>query len=314
VGIVHWDDVERRHRAKGEMDATWQLLAREAGSQGVGVNRVRVEPGMLPTPPHAHRASEEIYYVLGGSGLAWQDEEAYEVRAGTCVVQCAGEHEHTFRAGPDGLDYLVYGTHHPTEVGWLPRSRASLLGWTWVEGRTDDPWDVEAGVETLAFGEPGERPPNIVHLDDVEIESEGGETWRALAAAAGSKEAGLGWSRLEPGRIGSPPHCHSEEEEVFVILEGSGTLELWPSPVAERRGVEREDIQLRPGHVVARPPGTKVGHAFRAGAEGLTMLVYGTRRPNDIAYYPRSRKIYWRGVGLIGRVESLEYGDGEPLD
>lgn len=296
------------------MDATWQPLARAAGSQGVGVNRVRVEPGMLPTPPHSHGASEEMYYVLGGSGLAWQDEEVFEVRAGTCVVQCANEREHTFRAGPDGLDYLVYGTDHPTELGWLPRSGAIRLGWPWVEGRTDDPWDVEAQREPLAFGEPGERPPNIVHLDDVETESEGGETWKALAEAAGSKQAGLGWSRLEPGRTGSPPHCHSEEEEVFVILEGGGTLELWPSPVAERRGVEREDIPVRPGHVVARPPGTKVGHAFRAGPDGMTMLVYGTRRPNDIAYYPRSRKIYWRGVGLIGRVESLEYYDGEPLD
>jgi uncharacterized cupin superfamily protein len=314
VGIVHWDDVEGRRRAKGEMDATWQPLARAAGSQGVGVNRVRVEPGMLPTPPHSHGASEEMYYVLDGSGLAWQDEEVFEVHAGSCVVQCANEREHTFRAGPDGLDYLVYGTDHPTELGWLPRSRAIRLGWPWVEGRADDPWDVEAHAEPLAFGEPGERPPNIVHLDDVETESEGGETWKALAAAAGSRQAGLGWSRLEPGRTGSPPHCHSEEEEVFVILEGSGTLELWPSPVAERRGVEREDIPVRPGHVVARPPGTKVGHAFRAGPDGMTMLVYGTRRPNDIAYYPRSRKIYWRGVGLIGRVESLEYGDGEPLD
>ena len=44
------------------------------------------------------------------------------------------------------------------------------------------------------------------------------------------------------------------------------------------------------------------------------MLVYGTRRPNDICYYPRSRKLYWRGVGLIGRVEPLDYHDGEPPD
>jgi hypothetical protein len=29
-------------------------------------------------------------------------------------------------------------------------------------------------------------------------------------------------------------------------------------------------------------------------------------------YYPRSRKLFWRGVGLIGRVEALEYYDGEP--
>jgi uncharacterized cupin superfamily protein len=314
VGIVHWDEVEGHRRAKGEMDATWQRLGQAAGAQGVGVNRVRVAPGMLPTPPHSHGASEEIYFVLEGSGLAWQDEAVHEVRAGDCVVHRADEMEHTFRAGPDGLDYLVYGTNHPTELGWLPRSRAVRFGWPWVEGRTDDPWDVEAEAEPLAFGDPAERPPNIVHVDDVETGAEGGETWKALADAGGSRATGLHWSRIAPERTGPPPHCHSEEEEVFVILEGDGTLELWPSPVAEKRGVEREDVPVRPGHVVARPPATRIGHAFRAGPEGLTMLVYGTRKPNDICYYPRSRKLNWRGVGLIGRVESLDYYDGEPRD
>jgi uncharacterized cupin superfamily protein len=314
VSVVHWDEVDSHRRAKGEMDATWQWLGRAAGTQGVGVNRVRVAPGMLPTPPHSHGASEELYYVVGGSGLAWQDEEVHEVRAGDCVVQRANELEHTFRAGPDGLEYLVYGTNHPTELGWLPRSRAVRFGWPWVEGRTDDPWDVEAQAEPLAFGEPAERPGNIVNVDDVPTESLGGETWKELAAAGGSEATGLHWSRLEPGRSGAPPHCHSEEEEVFVILEGDGMLELWPTPVAEARGVQREDVPVRAGHVVARPPGTKIAHAFRAGPDGMTMLVYGTRKPNDICYYPRSRKIYWRGVGLIGRVEALDYMDGEPSD
>jgi uncharacterized cupin superfamily protein len=314
VSVVHWDEVPARRLAKGEMDATWRRLGRAAGSQGVGVNRVQVAPGKLPTPPHSHGASEESYFVLAGSGLAWQDEQAHEVRAGDCIVQRADELEHTFRAGPDGLDYLVYGTNHPTEFGWLPRSGAVRLGWPWVEGRTDDPWVVEAQAEPLHFGEPAERPPNIVHLDDVQAESLGGETWKSLADAAGSRQAGLHWSRLAPGQMGPPPHCHSEDEEVFVVLEGGGTLELWPSPVLEKRGVEREDVPVGPGHLVARPPATKIGHAFRAGPAGLTMLVYGTRRPNDICYYPRSRKLNWRGVGLIGRVEPLDYMDGEPSD
>ena len=314
MGLAHWDEVEWRHVAKGEMALDVPRLGRAAGAKGVGVNRVRVEPGMLPTPPHSHGASEEIYFVLSGSGLAWQDEEAHEVRAGHCVVHRPDELEHTFRAGPEGLELLVYGTNHPTELGWLPRSRAVRFGWPWVEGRTDDPWDIEAQAEPLVFGEPAERPPNIVHLDDVETGSERGETWKELAGTAGSAASGLNWSRIAPGRRGPPPHCHSEEEEVFVVLEGEGTLELWPSPRMEKGGVEREDVPVRPGHVVARPPATRVGHAFRAGPEGLTMLVYGTRKPNDICYYPRSRKLNWRGVGLIGRVEPLDYYDGEPED
>jgi len=313
--IVHWDDVEQRRNAKGEMDAAWQRLGRTAGAVGVGVNRVRVAPGKLPTPPHSHGASEELYYVLGGSGLAWQDDAVHEVRPGDCVIQRADEHEHTFVAGLDGLEYLVYGTNYATELGWLPRSGAIRLGYPWVTGRVDDPWDVEAQAPPLAYGEPAARPPNIVNVDEVEPE----RTWKSattapLATEERSAQAGLHWERLDPGGRGAPPHCHSEEEEVFVILEGSGVLELWPSPRAASNGVVREDLPIHTGHVIVRPPASRVGHAFQAGEEGITMLIYGTRKPNDMCYFPRSNKISWRGLGVIGRIEALDHGDGEPDD
>jgi uncharacterized cupin superfamily protein len=315
AGVVHWDEIDSHRRAKGEMDAEWQWLGRAAGCAGVGVNRVRVAPGKLPTPPHSHGASEELYYVLAGSGLAWQDDAVHEVRAGDCVIHRADEHEHTFLGGPDGLEYLVFATNYPTELGWLPRSRAIRLGWPWVEGRTDDPWDVEAGVPPLEVGDPAPRPANIVNVDEVEHESWGGRALTApLATAERSRQAGLHWERLDPGRRGSPPHCHSEEEEVFVILDGACTLELWPSPVLASRGEVYRKVALRPGHLVSRPPGSKLAHSFLAGGDGVTMLIYGTRKPNDVAWFPRSNKIYWRGLGVIGRIEALEHSDGEPED
>jgi uncharacterized cupin superfamily protein len=308
VGLAHWDDVEWHRLAKGEMDAEWQLLGTAAGTVGVGVNRVRVAPGRLPTPPHSHGAAEELYYVLAGGGLAWQDEAVHEVRPGDCVIQTPDHFEHTFIAGPEGLEYLVYGTRHPTEIGWLPRSRAIRIGWPWAEGRDDDPWDVEAGVEPLEVGEPAPRPENIRNVDEIELESERHETWAYLTPGETTRLAGLSWSKLAAGHRGSVPHCHSAEEEVFVILEGTATLELWP-----REG-DVEETALRPGHVVARPPGTRVSHSFRAGPDGVTMLVYGTRDPNDMCWYPRSRKIFWRGLGVIGRIETLDYFDGEPVE
>ena len=73
-----------------------------------------------------------------------------------------------------------------------------------------------------------------------------------------------------------------------------------------------EEIPVRRGHVVARPPATRIAHQLRAGAKGLTYLAYGTREPNDIAYYPRSGKVSLRGVGVMGRIEPLGYWDGEP--
>ena len=62
---------------------------------------------------------------------------------------------------------------------------------------------------------------------------------------------------------------------------------------------------------MARPAATRVAHAFRAGGAGLTLLAYGTREPNDITYYRRSGKVALRGVELIGRIERLDYWDGE---
>jgi uncharacterized cupin superfamily protein len=310
MGIAHWDEVDAHRRAKGEMDATWQGLGSAAGTRAVGVNRARVAPGKLPTPPHSHGASEELYFVLAGSGLAWQDGDVHEVRPLDCVIHRPDEMEHTFVAGPDGLEFLVYGTRHPTELGWLPRSRAIRFGWPWVEGRDDDPWDVEATVEPLAVGDPAPRPPNIVNVDEVEPERwHDRVTTAPLATRDRSALAGLHWEKLEPGHRGAVPHCHSTEEEVFVILEGTATLELWSTA-----GEKTEEVPLRGGHVVARPPGTREPHSFRAGADGVTMLIYGTREPDDTCWYPRSKKIFWRGLGVIGRIETLGYFDGEPVE
>jgi uncharacterized cupin superfamily protein len=54
-----------------------------------------------------------------------------------------------------------------------------------------------------------------------------------------------------------------------------------------------------------------VAHAFRAGARDLVYLAYGTRDSNDICFYPRSGKIYFRGVGVMARLEQLDYWEGE---
>ena len=72
--------------------------------------------------------------------------------------------------------------------------------------------------------------------------------------------------------------------------------------------LDDEEHALRAGHVVARPPGTGIAHAFRAETE-LTMLSYGTREPNDITYYPRSDVFALRGIKLIGRLERLAGDD-----
>ena len=68
---------------------------------------------------------------------------------------------------------------------------------------------------------------------------------------------------------------------------------------------------VRRGSVVCRPAGTGRPHTFRAGESTLSVLAYGTRDPRDTTYYPRSGKVSFRGLGLIGRLDVLDYWDGE---
>ena len=254
--------------------------------------------------------------MLDGSGLAWQDEAVHEVGPGDCVIHRADHYEHTLVAGTDGLDYLVFGTRHPTEIGWLPRSRAIRIGWPWVEGRADDPVGRRGEAAAARLRRPEPRPANIVGIGEVDLEQLGRQGSRPHRSRRGSGRTSPGstGSGSNAGKRGAVPHCHSEEEEIFVILEGTATLELEPAPLRAERGAVAEQVELRAGHVVARPAGTGIAHSFLAGPDGVTMLIYGTRKPNDMCWYPRSSKISWRGLGVMGRVEALEYSDGEPDD
>jgi uncharacterized cupin superfamily protein len=307
VTLVHWDDVEAIPDEEGHFAATWRRLGRAAGAKDYTVNRIDIVPNRWSTP--AHVEDEEIFYVLRGSGLSWQNGEVYEIREGDCIVHRAGREAHTLRGGDDGLDVLVFGRFGYDGHATLPRAGVTWLGRSWVQsGQGGHPWEQEIAAGEPEVGEPAERPKNIVNVDALEPDEEGD---RVLAGEAGAEQAGLHHRTLAAGGAAVPAHCHSAEHEIFVMLEGTATLELIPSPRMVDFGVETETHELRPGHVVCRPAGTRISHFFRGGDDGGVMLVYGTKDPNDIAYYPHSNKINFRGVGLIARLEALEYADGE---
>jgi uncharacterized cupin superfamily protein len=313
--ISHWDEARTWRAERGHIAGTWWSLTGRA-SQGVGVKRIRVDPGKWSTPLHLEGAEEEIFYVLGGSGVSvqWEgegDPVAYEVREGDCLVHLPLENAHTLRAGDDGLDVLAFGQRsNAAGITWLPRAGVAWLGETWapVGVEEDHPWTREAAAGPPEIGDLAERPPNIVGVGDLEpVERDTatiGRRVRDLGRAADSVRTGLRYAEVLPGKLNAPPHCHSAEEEIFVVLEGGGDLLLW-----EGDGVVEQPV--RAGSVVACRPGTGVAHAFRAGGDGMTLLLYGTRDPNDIVFYPRSGKVMLRGVGLVGRIEPLDYWEGE---
>ena len=84
----------------------------------------------MPTPAHIHGEAEEIFYVLGGSGLTWLDEKAYEIREGDCIVYKNWHEAHTIRASDDGLDVLAFGGRE-----YLPMRRAAARAQRVVDHR-----------------------------------------------------------------------------------------------------------------------------------------------------------------------------------
>ncbi len=249
--------------------------------------------------------------MLAGDGILWLDGETAPIGPGDCIAFPADEAAHTVRsvartrrarvrdAGPVRERELPSSSG---SRGWAPGSTKSDPG---TIGDYPAQWvhESEAGPPALP-DELGERPPSVVNVQDVEprriARSRAGEAARDLGRAAGSVRTGLKYVEISPGKDNGPLHCHSMEEELFVVLDGNGVLVL---------GEEETDVA--PGTVVARPAGTGVAHGFRAGAGGLTILAFGTRQPGDICFYPRSNKLYFRGLDVIARIEPVDYWDGE---
>jgi len=300
--IVNFSDSPAREVAVGHIKGIWRDLGRAVGTHTIGLRRIEIAEGCFSTPAHEHGADEEIFFVLAGEGLLWQDGDTCAVAARDVIVHRPKRGPHTLRAGAGGLDVLVFGQRLDAALTVLPRAGVAWSFPRWLElGQGEGPFASEAAVGPPECPEPGpERPANVVALDDVPAIL-GGRARRA-GQAAGAVASGLNHVVLAPGGQGAPVHCHSLEEELFVVLDGGGILELWG-----RGAKEPQEHALQPGDVVSRPAGTGVAHSLRPGAEGVTYLAYGTRESNDMCFYPQTGRVSLRGLGIALVAPAIEH-------
>ena len=112
---------------------------------------------------------------------------------------------------------------------------------------------------------------SIVHVDELPAEGPGGAV-RFVRRHLGAEAFGINWFELPPNAEG---HEHNEEqsrqEEVNVVIDGSGVYR-----------VEGEEIPVRRGSVLRFDPDTT--RMPVAGPDGLTMIAVGARRGS---YEPR---------------------------
>ena len=109
---------------------------------------------------------------------------------------------------------------------------------------------------------------NLLELEDSTSARIPGMEGRFGRSKMDSRDLGVSHFRYAPGARSGSAHTHTEQEEAYVVLEGSGRIRLDDSVV-----------ELRPFDLVRVAPG--VVRAFEAGPDGLTFIAIGGPRPEE---------------------------------
>jgi mannose-6-phosphate isomerase-like protein (cupin superfamily) len=92
--------------------------------------------------------------------------------------------------------------------------------------------------------------------------------FRAAGTALGLEQSGLCYQYVPPDYRFPIGHTHKEQEELYVVVGGSGRFKL-----------DDEVVEVKRLDVVRVPPGTWRG--YEAGPDGLEILVFGAPKLGD---------------------------------
>ena len=147
--------VKRSHGERFEFEVA--PAGTELESRKLGFNVTTIPPGKISFPYHAHRANEEMFFVLEGEGSVRIAGETHKIRKGDFISLPPGPDSahQIFNDSKAPLRYLAVSTMELPEVVEYP----------------------DSGKLGVTAGTPGGRPPapgSIRHFTRV---SDGGDYW-----------------------------------------------------------------------------------------------------------------------------------------
>lgn len=133
----------------------------------------------------------------------------------------------------------------------------------------------------------------------------------AVSSRVGAEKLGYNVTLVPPGKCAFPFHNHHVNEELFLVLEGTGQLRIGA-----------DTIPIKPMDVIACPPGgPELAHQILNNSDtDLKYLAISTVESPEYVEYPDSGKFGVFGmradsedrIGFLGRSEDgLDYWDGE---
>ena len=106
-------------------EARMGMVGSRLGAQKLGYNITAVPPGKRAFPFHSHRAQEEMFYVIEGTGEVRIGAERFPIRAGDIIACPTGGPESAHQiinTGRSELKYLAVSSKSPTEICEYPDS------------------------------------------------------------------------------------------------------------------------------------------------------------------------------------------------
>ena len=131
-----------------------------------------------------------------------------------------------------------------------------------------------------------------------------------LARGTAARKLGASVDTVAPGMRSCPYHFHHAQEEMFIVIEGSGMLR-----------VAGELIPLRTGDIAFIPPGPEYPHQIINTSDApLKYLSISTRESPELVEYPDSDKYLAMASLPDGKYfealqrarNNIDYWDGEP--
>ena len=125
--VVNLDELELEHFAKGEtFESASVRIGPLLGAKDLGYSYDVVPPGKRSCPFHSHRAEEEMFFVVKGSGTLRYGSETRPRRAGDDICCPTGGPDTAHQIVNDSdapLAYLSISTMMPAEVCEYPDSK-----------------------------------------------------------------------------------------------------------------------------------------------------------------------------------------------
>ena len=126
ANVVNLDELELARETAGErFESRCIRIGRLLGAKGLGYSYDVVPPGKRSCPFHSHRANEEMFFIIAGTGTLRYGDESRPIRVGDVICCPIGGPETAHQIVNDSdaeLRYLSVSTMIDPEICEYPDS------------------------------------------------------------------------------------------------------------------------------------------------------------------------------------------------